>query len=171
MKCDSFTSIPAHPAQTTLSTIDRLLLTQVWPYLWPLAFGLGSPILGAVSDPRRVSGGQGRIQGGGGGGGAWRSGSFHCPFEGPPNFIEREKTFRLCMRICRVLVLNCYLDPPPFSKILYPSLGAQKGYSPTPPPTHLTPRQLFCPLKIEPRASMAFLIFNLPPGGRGGYSA
>ena len=35
------------------------------------------------------------------------------PFGGPPNFIEREKTLCVYVRICRVLVLNSYPDPPP----------------------------------------------------------
>ena len=52
---------------------------------------------------------QGRIQGGG----SWGSGP-PPPFGGPPNFIKREKkTLRACDRKRRVLVLNCYLDPPP----------------------------------------------------------
>ena len=43
------------------------------------------------------------------------------PFWGPPNFIKREKTSRVCARMARVLVLNSYADPP-LSEILYPPL-------------------------------------------------
>ena len=46
---------------------------------------------------------QGRIQGGGGPG-------------GPPNFIKRKKTLRVCSRKRRILVLNSYPDPPTFPK-------------------------------------------------------
>ena len=51
-----------------------------------------------------------------GGGGYWGSGP-PPPFGGPPNFIKREKTSRVCAQIRRVLVLNTYL-----SEILYPPL-------------------------------------------------
>ena len=45
------------------------------------------------------------------------------PFGGPPNFIKRNKTSRVCAQKRRVLVLSIYPDPPPpLSKILYPPL-------------------------------------------------
>ena len=43
------------------------------------------------------------------------------PFGGPPNFIKREKTSRVCARKYRILVLNSYPDPL-LSEILYPPL-------------------------------------------------
>ena len=57
---------------------------------------------------------QGRIQGP------------HPPFGGPPNFIKREKTPRVCARKSRVLVLNSYPDPP-LSEILYPPLASRRS--------------------------------------------
>ena len=48
---------------------------------------------------------QGRIQGGLGS-------QDPPPFGGPLNFIKREKTSCACARICHVLVVNSYSDPP-----------------------------------------------------------
>ena len=50
----------------------------------------------------------GRIQGGG----VLGVRTPPLPFGGPPNFIKREKTLRVCTRKRRVLVLNSYPDPP-----------------------------------------------------------
>ena len=49
------------------------------------------------------------------------------PFGGPPNFIKREKTSRVCARMAHILVLNSYSDPP-LSEILYPPLSASAVY-------------------------------------------
>ena len=42
---------------------------------------------------------------------------------GPPNYVKKEKTLRMCMQKHPVLVLNSYPEPP-VSEILYPPLTA-----------------------------------------------
>ena len=54
------------------------------------------------------------------GGGSWGSGPL--PFDGPPNFIKREKRSRARARKRHILVLNSYPDTP-LSEILYPPLS------------------------------------------------
>ena len=59
----------------------------------------------------------------------WGSGPPPPPFGGPPNYIKREKTSRMCAQKCRVLVLNSYADPlPPLSEILYLPLNVMGHY-------------------------------------------
>ena len=53
------------------------------------------------------------------GGGSWGSGP-PLPFGGPPNFIKGDKTLHVCARICHILILNIYLNPPPPHSFLNP---------------------------------------------------